>query len=97
MGYFLADSAYLTTLLLNLAAFVLLVEWLLHAVRGPALNGFRRLFFLVSYPLLKWSDGFLSIRWGSFNSRGLLTAILFLAVSRYGIPWLVLLAYSLRG
>lgn len=97
MGYWLADSAYLTAFLLNLAAFVLAVEWLLHALPGPGLNGFRRLFFMASYPLLKWTDGFLSFRWGSFNSRGLLTAILFLAVSRYGIPWLVLMAYSLRG
>ena len=96
-GQALSLLAYLLTVLLDLAAVLLILEWLVHLLPGAGLNFARRGLFLATYPLIKWSDGFFSIRRGSFNSRGFFTAVLFLLLSRYGIPWLVLWGYSLRG
>lgn len=96
-GQALSLLAYLLTILLDLAALLLILEWLVHLLPGAGLNFARRGLFLATYPLLKWSDGFFSVRWGFFNSRGFFTAVLLSLLSRYGIPWLVLLSYSLRS
>jgi len=97
MGQVLSLAAYLLSAFLDLAALLLILEWLLHLVPGAGLNFARRGLFLATYPFLKWSDGFFSLKWGSFNSRGFFMAVLLLLLSRYGIPWLVLLSYSMRG
>lgn len=97
MGYLMADFAYLLAILCNLGFFLLTLEWLVHLFPGVELNPIRRGLFKVSFPFLQWSDRYFSIKWGSFNSRGLLLAALFLIVSRYGVPLLVLISFSLRG
>ena len=97
MGYLIADFAYLLAVLCDLGAVLLILEWLLHVLPGGTLNPIRRGLFALTFPLLKWSDRFLSFRWDTFNSRGLLTAVLLLAVSRCAVPWLVLFSYTLRG
>ena len=97
MGYFLADLAYLLTLLCDLGALLLFLEWLVHALPGGWLNSVRKGLFEASFPLLKWSDNFLSLRCGTFNSRGLVTALLLLILGRCAIPWLVFFSYTLRG
>ena len=97
MAYFIADLAYLLALLCDFGAFLLVLEWLVHLLPGAGLNPVRRALFQLSYPLLKWNERFLVPRWGSFNSRGLLTAFLLLVISRYGVPLIVLYSYSLRG
>jgi hypothetical protein len=97
MGYYIADLAYFLVLLCDLGALLLILEWLVHVLPGGWLNPVRKVLFEVSFPLLKWSDNFLSIRWGTFNSRGLLTAVLLLVLSRCAIPWLIFFSYTLRG
>jgi uncharacterized protein YggT (Ycf19 family) len=97
MGYLIADLAYLLAILCDLGAVLLIVEWLVHVLPGAWLNPIRRGLFKLCFPLLKLSDQFLPFRWDSFNARGLLTAFLLLAISRCGIPWLVVFSYSLRG
>ena len=97
MGYLLAGTAYLLALLLNLAAFLLFAEWLVHSLPGAGMNGIRRFLFQAAFPLLKWSDDFLSVKSPLFNSRGLLTGFLLLIIDRCALPWLVILSYSLRG
>ena len=78
-------------------AFVLILEWLFYLMPGGQLNGIRKELFNITFPLLSWSERFFSVRWGGFNSRGLLTAALFWLVSYFGLPWLALYSYSLRG
>ncbi len=97
MAYLLANLAYLLSLLSDLTAFLLIMEWLVHVLPGAWLNPVRRGLFEIIFPLLKFSDRFLSFRLDSFNARGLLTAVLLLAVNWFGIPWLVVFSYSLRG
>ena len=97
MGFFITDMAYLLALLLNLAAFLLFAEWLVHSLPGAGLNGIRKLLFEASFPLLRWSDLFLSVTGRAFHSRGLLTGLLLLMIEHYAVPWLVILSYSLRG
>ena len=97
MTYLISNLAYGLSLLCNLGAFLLIVEWLVHTLPGAWLNPLRRGLFGICFPLLKWSDRLLSFRLDSFNVRGLLTALFLLTLSFCGIPWLVVLGYSLRG
>ncbi|HEY5037475.1 MAG TPA: hypothetical protein VIJ93_00225, partial [bacterium] len=84
-------------LFLDVMALLLIVEWLSHLAPGAVLNPIRRVLFRLCLPFLKWSDHFFSVQSPFFNSRGLLTALLLIAIGRYGVPWLILLSYSLRG
>lgn len=97
MAGLIADFAYILTVVLNLAALLLVLEWLVHFLPGAWLNFARKGLFNAAFQMLKWNESFLSFKWGSFHSRGLLMAVLFVILSRYGVPWLVLLSYSLRG
>ncbi|HXL73101.1 MAG TPA: hypothetical protein VN963_05685 [bacterium] len=97
MASFLSDFAYLLMVLLDLMALFLILEWFFYFMPGAPLNGIRKVFFYLTYPLLGWSDRFFSIRLGLFNSRGLLTALLLLVIGYLGMPWLILFSYSLRG
>lgn len=97
MGYLISDLAYLVALFCNLGALLLVVEWLVHALPGAWLNPLRRGLFEISFPILKFSDRFLSFQMDSFNSRGLLAALLLLAIGHYGVPWLVVYGFSVRG
>ena len=97
MAYLIADLAYLLAILCDLGAFLLVLEWLIHVLPGAGLNPIRRGLFRLSLPFLQWCDRCFIVKWGSFNSRGLILAALFLIVARYGVPWLVLLSFSLRG
>ncbi len=97
MAIFIADLAYLLGLFCYLGAFLLLLEWFVHLLPGSSLNSARRLLFLASFPLLEWSESVLPLKWGGFKSRGLFTAVLFLIIARYLVPWLVLFSFSMRG
>lgn len=97
MAFLVSDFAYGLSFLCNLGAFVLILEWLTHTLPGAWLNPVRKGLFELAFPFLRWSDRFFTFRMDSFNARGLLMAILFLAVSFCGIPWLVVLSYSVRG
>ena len=97
MAYLISDGAYLLAFLLNIAGLLLMAECVLHWVPGTALNPLRRAFFQICFPLLNFSDMFLSIRWDRFHSRGLLTAILLFLISYIGVPWLVYFSFALRG
>jgi hypothetical protein len=97
MSYAVSDLSYLLALCFNLAAYLLILEWFIHALPGAGLNFARRALFKASFPLLKLSDRFFDLKWGFFNSRGLLLAVLLLLVSRYGVPWLVFFGFSMRG
>jgi hypothetical protein len=91
------NSVYLLTALIDLVAFVLVLECLAFNLSGSQWNGVRKVLFNLTYPLLLWSENFLSLRLGRFNTRGLVTALLLLVVSYLGLPWLAFLGYSLRG
>ena len=97
MAFILADMAYLLAVLLDLAAFLLFAEWLVHSLPGSGLNGIRRVLFRATLPLLKWSDSLFTTQWGGLSFRGLGIAVLLLLLEHCAVPWLVLLSYSLRG
>ncbi len=97
MAYLIADLAYLLAIVCNLEAFILVLEWLVHLFPGAGLNPIRRTLFRISFPFLQWSDRYFEIKVDFFNSRGLLLAVLFLIISLYGVPWLVLFSFSMRG
>ncbi len=96
-AFLIADLGYGLALLCNAAALFLTLEWLVHLLPGAGLNPVRRTLFLISFPFLKFSDRFFTIKNGSFNARGLLTAFLLILIARYGASLLVLFSYSLRG
>lgn len=97
MAYLISNLAYLLALICDLGAFLLILDWSVHALPGAWLNPARKGLFELSFPLLKWGGRFLSFRLDSFNARGLLTAVLLLVISFCGLPWLVVLSYSLRS
>ena len=97
MAIFLSSLGYVLLIVLNLMAFILILEWLFYSLPGSAFNGIRKILFRVSYPFLSWGERFFTIRWASFNSRGLLTALLLWTMSYLGVPWLILYGYFLRG
>jgi hypothetical protein len=95
--YLIADGANLLAILLDVAGVLLIAEWVLHWAPSAMLNSLRRAFFRVCFPLLNFSERFFSFRLGRFQTRGLLTAILFFIISHFGVPWLVYFSYTLRG
>jgi hypothetical protein len=97
MAILLSNFIYFFYVFLNLAAFVLVLEWFFYFMPGQQLNGIRKTLFNLSFPLLSCSERFFSIRWGRFHSRGLLMAFLFWMLGYLGLPWLILYSYSLRG
>jgi hypothetical protein len=97
MGMIISNTVCVLTALLDLTALVLVLECLSFNLSGSQWNGIRRGFFTLTYPLLSWSEKGFSIRLGNFNSRGLLMALLIFMVGYLGLPWLVILSYSLRG
>src|SRR5690242_11651391 len=97
MGHFIADMAYLLLVLFYLMAFVLLVEWLFHLLPGAWLNSVRRLLFRISFPMLKMGEACFPLRIGAVDLTALLMALTLLAICRYGIPWLILWGFSIRG
>jgi len=92
-----SNFAYLLTVLLDLISFVLILEFVFYFVPSALLNKIRKALFRLTFPWLSWSDRFFSVRIGLFNSRGLFTALLLWGVSYLGVPWLIILSYSLRG
>jgi uncharacterized protein YggT (Ycf19 family) len=78
-------------------AFVLMFDWLLHALPGGHLNPFRRFFFSIAYPTLKFSRGWMSFQWSGFDSRGLALAFTLWMIGRYWIPWLMWWGVTLKG
>jgi uncharacterized protein YggT (Ycf19 family) len=97
IAYFVADIAYLGIVLCDLGALLLALEWLTHFLPGETLNPLRRVLFRITFPFLKFGDQFFPTKWGKFNSRGLIMAVFLIVISRYGMPWLVLLSFSMRG
>lgn len=97
MAYLISNLAYVLAVICDLGALLLILEWLAHVLPWARLNPVRKRLFEFSFPLLKWSDRFLSFQMDSFNARGLLTAVLLLVISFCGLPWLVILSYSMRG
>ena len=96
-AFLIADLAYGIDLACDVVAFFLALEWLVHLLPGAGLNPVRRALFLTVFPFLKFSDRFFTIKNGSFNARGLLTAFLLILIARYGASLLVLFSYSMRG
>jgi len=92
-----SDFVYLLVVLLDLIGLILVLECFFYFVPIASLNWARKVFFYLTFPVLSWSDRFFSVRMGLFNSRGLLTALLLWSISYFGMPWLILLSYSLRG
>ena len=88
MASLLSDFAYLLMVLLDLTALFLILEWFFYFMPGTSLNGIRKAFFYLTYPLLEWSDRFFSVRLGLFNSRGLFTALLLWGIGYLGVPYL---------
>ncbi len=97
MAYLIADLAYFLAILCNLGTFLLMLEWLVHLLPGAGLNPIRRGLFRASFPFLQWCDRYFAVKWGSFNSRGLLLAFLFFVLGRYGVPCLILFSFSFRN
>ncbi|SRR5260221_11406658 len=97
MAYLIADMGYLLVVLCDFGALLLILEYLVHLLPGAGLNSARRTLFHLSSHLLKWNEHLLGSKWGSFNSRGLLTAFFLLIISRYVASLIVLYSYSLRG
>lgn len=96
MGQVLALLADFLLVLLDLSALLLVLEWFVHFLPGTALHPVRRILFNTTFPILKLNQYFLSLKWGRFDTRGLLLALFFWFLGRFGVPWLVLLSYSLR-
>jgi hypothetical protein len=97
LAMLIANLAYFLAIGLDLMALILILEWLFHLVPGWQLNNIRRFFFGLSLPLLKLGEAYFPLRIGSFDFTAFFMAVLLLAVSCFGIPWLVLLSFSLRG
>lgn len=97
IGYLVADLAYVLTFLLYLGALVLVLEWFFHLLPGPAFNSIRRNLFVITNPFIKGSDPVFLWKIGPVGLRGLWMALLFWIIARFGIPWLVLLSYTLRS
>lgn len=97
MGFLIADAAYFFSALLDGLALLLAFDWLLKIMPGAGLNSARRFLFRACFPVLKWG-GRLFFRGAlSPETGGLWLAVLLAVVSRFGVPWLILLGYSLRG
>jgi hypothetical protein len=97
MGFLIRDLAYLLGLLCDLAAFLLVLEWAIHHLPGPGLNFLRRGLFNLLFPFLEWGEKIFPFQWNGFKVRGLLLAALFWVMGACGVPWLVLLGFSLRS
>lgn len=97
MGELISILAYLLMFVLNVAALLLILEWLVHLLPGSGWNRARRFFFQLSYPFFRYGTDYFPFRLGNLEFRGLLIAFFLLALSRFGMPWLVLLGYNLRG
>jgi hypothetical protein len=78
-------------------ALILMMEWLVHALPGSSLNPFRRFFFYLGYPFLKIGRGWFSFQWNGFDSRGLGLSLALWMMGRFGVPWLVLWGFTLKG
>lgn len=78
-------------------ALALMLEWLFHALPGNFLNLLRRFFFYLGFPLLKIGRDLFSFQWHGFDSRGLGLAFALWMVGRFGVPWLVLWSFTLKG
>jgi hypothetical protein len=96
LSHWIADGSYLLAFLLDVAGILLIAEWMLHGTPGVALNPLRRAFFQICFPLLNFSERYFSFQLGRFQTRGLLTALLFFIISHFGVPWLVYFSYTLR-
>lgn len=97
MGYLLSDIAYLLAFLAYVAIFLLVLEWFVHFAPGAGLNPLRRGLFQWTFPLLRFSERYLSFRWGAFETRGLLLAFCLWALSRAMVTWIAWMGFSLRG
>jgi hypothetical protein len=93
----IADAAYLMSAGLCGMAWILILGWVLHFVPGWRLNRVRRFFFRFSRPLLQWGEAHYPLRFASLEATPILLAVLLLALCRYGVPWLVLLSFAIRG
>ncbi len=89
--------ALLLTLFCNVYALVLMMDWLFHSLPGSFLNPVRKLFFYLTLPLLKPCRSWFSFQWNGFDSRGLGLAFILWMLGRFGIPWLCLWGFALRG
>ncbi len=78
-------------------ALVMMLEWFSHALPGSFLNSIRRFSFYLCLPLFKVSRGWFSFQWHGFDSRGLGLAFALWIVGRFGVPWLVIWGFSLKG
>ena len=97
MAVFIADSAYMLSFFLYGGSLLLLLDWGLGLVPGAAWNPARRLLFRICFPVLKWNSRLFQNSPSSLGLHSLWAAFVLAALGRYGVPWLVLLSYSLRG
>ncbi|HET9868872.1 MAG TPA: hypothetical protein VFR02_00025 [bacterium] len=96
MGMLLDMTAYLLTLLLHLAALLVALDWLFHRLPGAGLHPLRRALFRLLFPLRRWGDS-LGLRRDNMDFTPVFLIALMLGVGRFGLPWLALLGFSLRG
>jgi len=97
MASIFSNLIYVFSALLRFTVLVLVLEWIFFFLPAVKFNGIRRVLFKISSFLLSWTSDFFSIQYGAFRFRGLLFAFLLWMASFYGVPWLVLFSYSLRG
>ncbi len=89
--------AFFLVLLCYGYSLILMMEWLIHALPGSFLNPIRRFFFYLGFPLLKIGRGWFSLQWHGFDSRGLGLAFALWMIGRFGVPWLVIWGFTLKG
>lgn len=97
MPTLVAITAYFLLGLCYFGALLLVLEWLVHSLPGAWLNFARRALFKISFPFLSWSDRYMAFETRTFRARGLLTAMLLIVIGKYGVPWLILVSFSLRS
>jgi len=78
-------------------AIVLMMDWFFHALPGGLLNPLRRFFFYLGSSFLETSRGWFSFQWKGIDSRGLGLAFALWMVGRFGVPWLVIWCFTLKG
>jgi uncharacterized protein YggT (Ycf19 family) len=97
MGFLVTWVAYGIGAWLFVVALLFLAHGLLQLVPGTFGNSARRYLFNTCYPWIRTAERILPVRFGNVDLTAFLAAAILLALCRFGIPWLVLFGFALKG
>lgn len=97
MGLIVTWVAYGIGAGLFVMALLFLAYGFLQLMPGTFGNSARRYLFNTCYPWIRFAERIIPVRFGSVDLTAFLAAAVLLALCRFGVPWLVLFGYSLKG